>query len=174
MIPSEPTEGLPHFCGMNPKSYTLEGAVPHGYPSPAVSSPQNMRSGGGASTTRYAEHGSGVARPGESSIGSHQNTAGGQDLAAAASPGVSETTHHDCKAQFTCGWPSSDQGVIRVCGKPLSCKTASEHFKAHGIINMNKKERVSCCWDGYCEESRRSNFIRHIRESHLGHPRGSN
>ncbi|KAF8836357.1 hypothetical protein BDN67DRAFT_974336, partial [Paxillus ammoniavirescens] len=125
MMPSEPTiGGLPHFRGVNPKSYTLEGAL-------------------------------------------------GQDLVAAAptsaSPDVAETTHHACKAQFTCGWLFWEQGVVRVCGKPLSCMTASQHFKVHGIINMSKEKRVSCYWNGCCEkeEYRRSNFIRHIKESHL-------
>ncbi|KIJ17090.1 hypothetical protein PAXINDRAFT_98172 [Paxillus involutus ATCC 200175] len=123
IISSEPTmEGLPHFDGTNPKSYTLGGAF-------------------------------------------------GQDLAAAAptsaSPDVSETTHHDCQAQSACGWLFSDQGVVHVCGQPLSCQTAPEHFKVHGIVNMNKKEKIPCCWDGCREkkESRRSNFIRHIRVS---------
>ncbi|KIK95864.1 hypothetical protein PAXRUDRAFT_826596 [Paxillus rubicundulus Ve08.2h10] len=172
--------GLPHFSGTNPKSYALRDAVPHGYPHSDVSSPHNMRSGGvseEASAARHPELGLGVASPGELAIGSYQNTVVGQDLVAAAStsasPGVSKTTSHDCHAQFPCGWPSSDQGVTRVCGKPLSCITASEHFKAHGIINLNKTKKVPCCWHGCRKkmESRRSNFIRHIQESHLGHPR---
>ncbi|KAF8837959.1 hypothetical protein BDN67DRAFT_972216 [Paxillus ammoniavirescens] len=83
----------------------------------------------------------------------------------------SDTTHHDCLAQFACGWLCRDKGEIRVCSEPLSCRTASEHFKAHGIVNMVSTMLIFCQWDGCCETIRRDNFIRHVRALHLGHTR---
>ncbi|KIK81113.1 hypothetical protein PAXRUDRAFT_833082 [Paxillus rubicundulus Ve08.2h10] len=154
MIPRESTiQGLYHFHGVNPKSYTLEGAVPGIDISLAIPSIKNQ--------PRVASE---VLDP-----------AVRPDLAAApppsALPGALEATCHDCEKRSVCRW-LSESG--RVCGKLVSCKTAPDHFKGHGIIKRNKKDEIICNWE-CCRRNRhrkhrRSNVIRHIRESHLGHP----
>ncbi|KAF9228769.1 hypothetical protein BS17DRAFT_877362 [Gyrodon lividus] len=173
--------GLLHFCGTNSKSYTLEGAVRNGYSSPDVSLTQNIQSGGESSATHCTNlepivDGPDTARC--SSIILCQDAAGSivPDLAAPPStpPGASKTTHHHCLVQSrTCEWLYIDQGVVLVCGKPISCATASQHLTAHGIEKMNKKVEVTCWWGGCCKKYRRDNIIRHLRECHLGHKRGS-
>ncbi|KIJ08446.1 hypothetical protein PAXINDRAFT_18418 [Paxillus involutus ATCC 200175] len=154
-------QGLPHYHGVNLKSYALDGAVPDVYLFLAVPSTQNQSGVESSAITQDAKLGQGVA-------------------------GTLETTHHDCQTQFACGWLSeSDQSV---CGKLICCKTAPDHFKVHGIFKKNKKDEIPCNWEG-CRikrrrmpfisgdslhtKCRRNNFIRHIRESHLGHARKS-
>ncbi|KIJ17091.1 hypothetical protein PAXINDRAFT_98173 [Paxillus involutus ATCC 200175] len=182
MNPSDSTvQGLPHYRGVNPKYYALDGAIPDVYLLPAVPLTQNQ-SGVESSATQS------VARPDKarhSAVGLYQDPAVRADLAAAsppsALPGTLETTRHDCEAQFACGWLS--ESGQSVCGKPFSCKTAPDHFKEHGITKKNKKDEIPCNWEGCrikrrCMDfnsrdnrHRRSNFIRHICESHIKHPR---
>ncbi|KIJ17092.1 hypothetical protein PAXINDRAFT_9947 [Paxillus involutus ATCC 200175] len=185
-------QGLPHYHGVNPKSYALDGAVPDVYLFLAVPSTQNQSGVESSAITQDAKLGQGVACPDEaiySSSGLCPDPVVRPGLAAAsppsAFPGTLETTH-DCQAQFACGWLSeSDQSV---CGKLICCKTAPNHFKVHGIFKKNKKDEIPCNWEGCrikCRrmtfisrdslhtKCRRNNFIRHIRESHLGHARRS-
>ncbi|KAF9228768.1 hypothetical protein BS17DRAFT_772488 [Gyrodon lividus] len=165
--------GLPHYHGTNSKSYTLGGAITPVCPSTAVSLTQNIQSGGESSTTRCEYFGSSFDED-SSCVCVVQDIAGSADLVVAppASPGASETTHHNCEVQSrTCQWMYTDQGGVRVCGTPLSCATAPEHFTTHGIEKCNKREKVTCWWHDCWKESRRSNIIRHVRERHLGHSR---
>ncbi|KAI6027102.1 hypothetical protein EDC04DRAFT_3092077 [Pisolithus marmoratus] len=61
------------------------------------------------------------------------------------------------------------------CWELITCGTAPEHFSAvHGIRRMARGVEITCGWQG-CEcLIRRHNFIRHIREVHLGHGRRVN
>ncbi|KIK80838.1 hypothetical protein PAXRUDRAFT_157558 [Paxillus rubicundulus Ve08.2h10] len=177
MIPWESTmQGPDHFCGANPKSYTLQGAVSGLVISlvmPSVRSQSRVASEvldvGSISLLFYRT----LSLP----FPINPQPAVRPDLAAAsppsALPGALEATCHDCEKQSVCRW-LSESG--HVCGKPVSCKTAPDHFKGHGITKRNKKDEILCNWE-CCRRNchrkhRRSNFIRHMRESHLGHSTG--
>ncbi|KAI6123074.1 hypothetical protein EV401DRAFT_1886956 [Pisolithus croceorrhizus] len=47
------------------------------------------------------------------------------------------------------------------------------HFESHGVKDIYRGARVTCQWEGCFEKCSRHNFVRHIREKHLGHARRS-
>lgn len=58
------------------------------------------------------------------------------------------------------------------CGESITCSTAPEHFSAmHGIKDMMRSTKIVCKWQDCGYEVLRHNFVRHIRESHMGHKR---
>ncbi|KAI6111237.1 hypothetical protein F5141DRAFT_1202911 [Pisolithus sp. B1] len=58
------------------------------------------------------------------------------------------------------------------CLEPVDCGTAPGHFKdKHSITNLSRKVELVCMWQGCGCRVIRHNYIRHIREHHLGHDR---
>ncbi|KIM55903.1 hypothetical protein SCLCIDRAFT_29964 [Scleroderma citrinum Foug A] len=73
----------------------------------------------------------------------------------------------ECPSTF-CLWFSG--GL--PCHALIDCGSAPEHFKSHGIKGMTRAEDVPCLWSGCERIIERHNFMRHVREAHLGHKRG--
>ncbi|KAI6014184.1 hypothetical protein EDC04DRAFT_2756035 [Pisolithus marmoratus] len=61
----------------------------------------------------------------------------------------------------------------KCCSELVTCTTVPEHFEKHGIKDIYRGTEVICRWQGCSETCIRHNFVRHIREKHLGHPRRS-
>ncbi|KAI6030560.1 hypothetical protein F5J12DRAFT_779687 [Pisolithus orientalis] len=60
-----------------------------------------------------------------------------------------------------------------LCLQEISCATVPSHFVGHGIENKSRKEAIRCMWKGCVKTVARHTFVRHIREVHLGHVRGT-
>lgn len=60
-----------------------------------------------------------------------------------------------------------------ACGTQITCKNVPAHFRdTHGIKDLGDEDAlVRCMWEG-CQSRipSRKNFVRHVREQHLGHP----
>ncbi|KAI6017541.1 hypothetical protein BKA83DRAFT_4320912 [Pisolithus microcarpus] len=60
------------------------------------------------------------------------------------------------------------------CLDLINCGTAPDHFKnQHGITNMSREVELVCVWQGCGCQVTRHNYVRHVREHHLGHDRVS-
>lgn len=59
------------------------------------------------------------------------------------------------------------------CLRMITCATVSEHFASHGVKGKSRREDIPCNWMRCLKLLKRHNFVRHIREKHLGHMRGS-
>ncbi|KAI6151068.1 hypothetical protein BKA82DRAFT_26662 [Pisolithus tinctorius] len=59
------------------------------------------------------------------------------------------------------------------CLRMITCATVSEHFASHGVKGKSRTEYIPCNWMRCRKLLKRHNFVRHIREKHLGHIRGS-
>lgn len=82
---------------------------------------------------------------------------------------VHEHTHeHPNCAQQSCLYLGSGG---KRCLQPITCATVPEHFESHGIKAIYRRVGVTCQWEGCFERCSRHNFVRHIREKHLGHTR---
>lgn len=58
------------------------------------------------------------------------------------------------------------------CWEPINCGSVSGHFsEVHGIVKLARKVQLVCLWQGCGSGVSRHNYIRHIREHHLGHDR---
>ncbi|KAI6101225.1 hypothetical protein F5141DRAFT_288762 [Pisolithus sp. B1] len=58
------------------------------------------------------------------------------------------------------------------CWEPINCGSASAHFSdVHGIVNLAREVQLVCMWQGCGSGVSRHNYIRHVREHHLGHGR---
>lgn len=77
---------------------------------------------------------------------------------------------HTCCTQIVCSYLGPDG---RSCLKPITCTTVPEHFESHGVKGIPRTAGVICRWEGCFEVCVRHNFVRHIREKHLAHTRGS-
>ncbi|KAI6030313.1 hypothetical protein EDC04DRAFT_2711356 [Pisolithus marmoratus] len=75
--------------------------------------------------------------------------------------------HANCAAVL-CRYPGSGG---TPCSQPITCGTVPEHFEHHGVKSLYRGKLVDCQWEGCSETCIRHNFVRHIREKHLGHPR---
>ncbi|KAI6019591.1 hypothetical protein F5J12DRAFT_478716 [Pisolithus orientalis] len=69
-----------------------------------------------------------------------------------------------------CLYPGPDG---KCCLQEVTYATAADHFIIHGITKKSRDEVIPCQWEGCSAEVVRHNFIRHIRERHLGHKRES-
>ncbi|KAI6117577.1 hypothetical protein EDD16DRAFT_1726923 [Pisolithus croceorrhizus] len=77
--------------------------------------------------------------------------------------------YHNCE-QKKCLYPGPNG---TRCLQEISCATVPEHFVSHGIMNKPREEMILCQWEGCSEKVGRHNFVRHVREKHLGHARRS-
>lgn len=58
------------------------------------------------------------------------------------------------------------------CGQSISCNTAPKHFAdVHNIKGMARNVPIFCEWRSCGKQVLRNNFIRHVREAHMGHER---
>ncbi|KAI6151063.1 hypothetical protein BKA82DRAFT_26665 [Pisolithus tinctorius] len=57
------------------------------------------------------------------------------------------------------------------CNVLVNCGSAPDHFRLHGIRDLNRSAPITCPWCG--EQVKRNNAVRHIREVHLGHGRSA-
>lgn len=69
-----------------------------------------------------------------------------------------------------CLYPGPDG---QCCLQEVTYATAADHFIVHRITKKSRDEVILCQWEGCSTEVVRHNFIRHIRERHLGHKRKS-
>ncbi|KAI6144873.1 hypothetical protein EDD17DRAFT_1654883 [Pisolithus thermaeus] len=76
--------------------------------------------------------------------------------------------YHNCE-QKKCLYPGPNG---TRCLQEISCATVPEHFVSHGIT-IKPREMILCQWEECSEKVVRHNFVRHVREKHLGHVRGS-
>ncbi|KAG6330991.1 hypothetical protein ID866_8098, partial [Astraeus odoratus] len=54
----------------------------------------------------------------------------------------------------------------------VTCYGIPGHFASvHGITNMSRQEHILCEWDCCWKLVSRHNWVRHLREKHLQHPR---
>lgn len=60
-----------------------------------------------------------------------------------------------------------------LCLQEISCAIVPSHFVGHGVENKSRKEVIHCRWKGCVTAVARHTFVRHIREVHLGHIRGT-
>ncbi|KAL4065283.1 hypothetical protein J3A83DRAFT_447883 [Scleroderma citrinum] len=67
-----------------------------------------------------------------------------------------------------CLWLDTDS---MPCLTPINGDDVPEHFKAHDIKNKKRKSGIACLWNGCRQIVTRHNFVRHIREVHLGYER---
>ncbi|KAI5980925.1 hypothetical protein EDC04DRAFT_2058537 [Pisolithus marmoratus] len=74
--------------------------------------------------------------------------------------------HNNCPPRMC----SYDQGG-NECGQLITCGTVPEHFSTVHIKNFAHNIRIACMWRGCGHIVARKNFVRHIREAHLGHER---
>ncbi|KAF8123735.1 hypothetical protein EV363DRAFT_1179155, partial [Boletus edulis] len=69
-----------------------------------------------------------------------------------------------------CQW--IDGTSPKACTAGISCKTVPAHFRdTHDIKGIEWSTKLYCWWRGCCKLNSRKNFARHVRETHLGHPR---
>lgn len=59
------------------------------------------------------------------------------------------------------------------CLQVITCDTVSTHFAGHGVEGKSRAEEILCRWEGCFQSQKRHNFVRHVREAHLGHRRGT-
>ncbi|KAI6015671.1 hypothetical protein EDC04DRAFT_2751741 [Pisolithus marmoratus] len=59
------------------------------------------------------------------------------------------------------------------CLQVITCATVSEHFAGHGVKGKCRMDDILCNWAECAQHHKRHNFVRHVREAHLGHQRGS-
>ncbi|KAI5981353.1 hypothetical protein EDD15DRAFT_2204105 [Pisolithus albus] len=59
------------------------------------------------------------------------------------------------------------------CLQIITCATVSTHFAGHGVEGKPRAEEILCRWEGCFQSQKRHNFVRHVREAHLGHRRGT-
>lgn len=69
-----------------------------------------------------------------------------------------------------CLYPSVE-GTLYL--QEISCAVVPGHFVCHGVENKSRKEVIHCRWKGCATTVARHTFVRHIREVHLGHIRGT-
>ncbi|KAI6151092.1 hypothetical protein BKA82DRAFT_1000866 [Pisolithus tinctorius] len=91
------------------------------------------------------------------------------DASCGAGALVNETQYANCPPT-RCLY-SNAEGTL--CLQEISCGTVSSHFVGHGIRNKSRKEVIYCGWEGCVKAVARHTFVRHIREVHLGHVRGT-
>ncbi|KAI6038628.1 hypothetical protein EDC04DRAFT_2603797 [Pisolithus marmoratus] len=60
-----------------------------------------------------------------------------------------------------------------LCLQEISCVTVPNHFIGHGIENKSRKDMIECEWEGCAKRVARHTFVRHVREVHLRHMRGT-
>ncbi|KAI6111724.1 hypothetical protein EDD16DRAFT_1198574 [Pisolithus croceorrhizus] len=60
-----------------------------------------------------------------------------------------------------------------LCLQEISCPTVPSHFATHGVENKSRMEMIHCKWRGCVAKVTRHGFVRHIREVHLQHRRGT-
>ncbi|KAI6110120.1 hypothetical protein F5141DRAFT_1292300 [Pisolithus sp. B1] len=120
MTSSKGNSYLNHYDGpLNPRSYTLQGAVGHTYLKPN----QNEK---------------------------HSNQ-------------YKECPFTPCKY-----WSPN----ATSCNVPINCGSAPEHLRlVHDVRDISRTDQVICAWTEYGQSVLRNNFVRHVREKHLGHPR---
>lgn len=78
---------------------------------------------------------------------------------------------HTCCTPMVCHYLGSDG--IRPCLERITCATVPEHLESHGVKGIPRMASVVCRWEGCFEGCMRHNFVRHVREKHLAHTRGS-
>ncbi|KAI5994513.1 hypothetical protein EDD15DRAFT_2196107 [Pisolithus albus] len=61
----------------------------------------------------------------------------------------------------------------KFCSEKINCATIPGHFTSHGIENTSRKKVIHCKWNGCGKQVTRCAFVRHIREAHLEHKRGT-
>ncbi|KAI6022394.1 hypothetical protein BKA83DRAFT_1196241 [Pisolithus microcarpus] len=79
------------------------------------------------------------------------------------------------KSQFaSCPWTlclSTDHHGI-VCWEPIDCETVPSHFRdKHGFVGLPHYKKLDCQWQGCERQLATQNYMRHVRERHLRHPR---
>ncbi|KAI5984124.1 hypothetical protein F5J12DRAFT_787655 [Pisolithus orientalis] len=68
-----------------------------------------------------------------------------------------------------------DLGDGNECLDFITCGTAPGHFSAvHGVKGMARNVEITCGWQDCGSLVKRHNFMRHVREIHLGHGRRAN
>lgn len=67
-----------------------------------------------------------------------------------------------------CRYPGPDG---KCCLQEVTYATVADHFITHGLTNKSRSVVIPCQWEGCSTEVARHNFIRHIRERHLGYKR---
>ncbi|KIK17035.1 hypothetical protein PISMIDRAFT_15442 [Pisolithus microcarpus 441] len=94
----------------------------------------------------------------------------GNRASQANSPSASQkNNYHNCEPK-KCLYPGLNG---KRCSQEITCAKVSEHFVIHGITNKHRDEAIPCEWDGCSRGVVRHNFVRHIREKHLGHVRST-
>ncbi|KAL4081946.1 hypothetical protein V8B97DRAFT_2020490 [Scleroderma yunnanense] len=56
-----------------------------------------------------------------------------------------------------------------LCRELINCITAADHFRdRHGIVGLQRKKPIICQWAGCLKQISKHNYVRHVRERHLG------
>ncbi|KAI9573298.1 kinase-like domain-containing protein [Boletus coccyginus] len=69
-----------------------------------------------------------------------------------------------------CQWVANEE----VCGEQLTWANATDHFPQfhHNVLRRSMTQsQIICMWRGCRRSIRRANFLRHVREAHLGYSR---
>lgn len=77
---------------------------------------------------------------------------------------------HACSMIAPCQWVN--EGTSETCGAEISCGAVIVHFRnTHGIRRLEDSAKIRCLWKGCPKRIGHKNFLRHIAEHHLRHPR---
>ncbi|KAF8552551.1 hypothetical protein OG21DRAFT_1511354, partial [Imleria badia] len=77
---------------------------------------------------------------------------------------------HSCLDTVNCQW--TGEGSFKVCGSEITSSSVLVHLRdTHGIKKLTEDTLIYCGWEGCPKRVRRKNFVRHVRERHLGHLR---
>ncbi|KAI9460814.1 hypothetical protein HD554DRAFT_1565685 [Boletus coccyginus] len=83
-------------------------------------------------------------------------------------PTATWSTEPSC-SWVICQWRDE---ASEICGNVISCESVPKHFRdRHEIKSGDHFRVVTCRWEWCCLNVARKNFVRHIRECHLGHIR---
>ncbi|KAF8552548.1 hypothetical protein OG21DRAFT_1511349 [Imleria badia] len=78
---------------------------------------------------------------------------------------------HSCLDTVNCQW--TGEGSFKVCGSEITCSNVVVHLRdIHGIKKSSEDTVIYCGWEGCPKQIGRKNFVRHVREHHVGHVRG--
>jgi hypothetical protein len=81
-----------------------------------------------------------------------------------------EVHTHSCLATMPCQYTGEDNS--ERCGVQITCKSVPAHFgDTHGVRRLGRNTKIDCLWKGCLKRVQRKNFVRHVRERHLAHPR---
>ncbi|KAI6096733.1 hypothetical protein F5141DRAFT_1152051 [Pisolithus sp. B1] len=151
--PSEDNETPQHYMGPTTSVSSLAGAV-----EPLQRAiVQNQCSDCPSDDNETPQHYEGAATSVSSLAGAVDPT----------QPAIAQNQYSNCPSQRCLYWRDGNE-----CGESITCGTAPEHFRTvHNIKHMSREDEVVCQWPNCKYDGQKHNFMRHVRQIHMGHMR---